>query len=435
MHNQIIFIEKKRLAFNCLKSKIKDVIMTHPIYNKNDIYLGKISHILQSLSAAFINLNRIEKNGFINTKNLKFLKKENNLTINSTRIKLDDLILVQIIREPNNKKGPSVIYDIIISGKYITLSPLKTINKKKITFKNKPYIEGINKLLKSNKTELFLSTEILSKNATFLLKELKILEKNYEEILKKSQKLANPSLLSKEKKFVIKILEDYYLSTTSLIIIDSKKEAIKIKSIINKVYRPKFGIKLILEVYNPTHVIMIKYSLDLFISSCVQPKINLIGGGYIIIEKTEALIAIDVNSGSLSHLINLKNTILYTNYSATQEIINQIKLRNLGGIIVIDYIDCNNQNDQLKILNYLQDLLKKNFSKSDLIQISELGLVEITKSREEQTIYESTTELCNSCNGLGYITKSLKIKYSKKNELMIELSCSFSNQTQFSYEN
>ena len=111
-------------------------------------------------------------------------------------------------------------------------------------------------------------------------------------------------------------------------IINKKNEAKNMisinKSIINKVYRPKLGIKLILEVYNPMHVIMIKYSLDLFISSCVQPKINLIGGGYIIIEKTEALIAIDVNSGSLSHLINLKNTILYTNYSATQEIINQI---------------------------------------------------------------------------------------------------------------
>ena len=152
----------------------------------------------------------------------------------------------------------------------------------------------------------------------------------------------------------------------------------------------------------------------------MKPRVNLCRGGYIIIEKTEALTTVDVNSGSFTNLQNSRQTSLWVNYSAIHEIIKQIRLRNIGGIIVIDFIDCNNQQDQMKLLRYMSKLMVKDYVRCRIIQMSELGLVELTRSRQGQSVYDAFSRKCNTCNGLGYLTFNLNKQRNINYELLLD---------------
>jgi ribonuclease E len=149
--------------------------------------------------------------------------------------------------------------------------------------------------------------------------------------------------------------------------------------------------------------------LDLAIHSFLQPRINLKSGGSIIIEKTEALTAIDINTGSFKDLKNSRATLLWINCEAAIEIVKQLKLRNLGGIIVIDFIDMIYKKDQMILLNHLNKLLKADWGKPKLIQLSEIGLVELTRKREGQNIYDIFGQKCEQCSGLGQSIRFLRI--------------------------
>ena len=145
------------------------------------------------------------------------------------------------------------------------------------------------------------------------------------------------------------------------------------------------------------------YYIENIIKNGLQSDIQLNTGGHIIIEKTEAFTSIDVNSGSFNKFGSSRETILWMNIAASKEIIHQIKLKNISGIIVIDFIDMSNQDDQLALLEYLNTQLQSNFSGSQIIQISEIGLVEITKQREGRNVYDMFTNHCLLCNGIGKI--------------------------------
>jgi ribonuclease E len=152
----------------------------------------------------------------------------------------------------------------------------------------------------------------------------------------------------------------------------------------------------------------------------MKPRVNLCRGGYIIIEKTEALTIVDVNSGSFTNLQNSRQTSLWVNYSAVHEIVKQIRLRNIGGIIVIDFIDCNNHQDQMKLLRYMSKLILKDYVRCRIIQMSELGLVELTRSRQGQSVYDAFSRKCNTCNGLGYLTFNLNKQKNINYELILD---------------
>jgi ribonuclease E len=152
----------------------------------------------------------------------------------------------------------------------------------------------------------------------------------------------------------------------------------------------------------------------------MKPRVNLCKGGYIIIEKTEALTTIDVNSGSFTNLQNSRQTSLWVNYSAIHEIVKQIRLRNIGGIIVIDFIDCSNHQDQMKLLRYMSKLLLKDYVRCRIIQMSELGLVELTRARQGQSVYDAFSRKCTICNGLGYLTFNLNKKTNGNYELLLD---------------
>lgn len=426
MVKQLLIIEKSQLAIVYEDGKVRDLIMEHKTYSRNQIYAGKITSILPSLDAAFIKLNKFAKNGFIHLEGLKSIKKESNISKYSVSEDKKNL-LVQIKKEPTGTKGPSLTSDLNVSGRYMNIFPLGAlafVEREQQSEKEKNYLRAIGTLLKPLNNGILIKTPIVSTNNNFILKELTILKLRWKKILKQARNVTLPCLISKKKDFIVKVLESVYNPNLNFIGIDSKYGALEVKSIIARFYKKK---PLVIEYYTNNRLLIREYYVDLILHHFMTPRININKGAYIIIEKTEALTVIDVNSGSFIKSSNSRSTSFWTNYSATKEILNQIRLRNIGGIIIIDFIDSNNQEDQMKILYNLNKLLKEDKVPSTIVQMSELGLVEVTRSRQGQSIYDAFSSKCIMCNGIGYTTKSLTNQLIIYYELSTQLIPSFSD--------
>jgi len=420
MSYRLIVIQKSGVGLIYFQNRLISIVMEHSLYKVNDIYLGKISTILPSLDAAFVTLNPLSKNGFISFDQPKdknqFYNKLNPLKINKN-------ILVQITREPIGTKGPSVSCEISLIGKYLILLPFSQstcVTKKISNETDKEYVKAIsNLLINPNHIGTIAKSGIIQANVKFLIKEIKILKSRWNMILSKSLKASRPSLLSTRKNFLNKILEDYSTINFEFIAIDSYETAKNLKITLSKIKKSQTQKKTVIEIHNSELDLIRYYLIDIILAEIMKPRVNLPKGGYIIIEKTEALTTIDVNSGSFTTLHNSRQTSLWVNYSAAYEIVKQIRLRNLGGIIIIDFIDSTNQVDQMKLLHYMSKLVKKDLIKCTIVQMSELGLVEMTRTRYGQSIYDAFSRRCTMCNGLGYLTINLGIINHNNYELIL----------------
>lgn len=420
MSYRLIAIQKSGVGLIYFQNKLLSITMEHSLFKVNDIYLGRISTILPSLDAAFVTLSPVAKNGFISFDQPKDKNQSYN-TISS--IKINKTLIVQIIREPIGSKGPSVSCEISLIGKYLILVPFSqslSITKKISNETDKNYVKALsNLLINPKRIGIVAKSGILQANINFLIKEIKILKFRWSIILSKSFKTSQPSLLSKRKNFLNKLLEDYSSINFEFIAVDSYDTAKRLKLTLNKIKKSQTKRKTIIEVHTSELDLIKYYLIDVLLAEITKPRVNLPKGGYIIIEKTEALTTIDVNSGSFTTLHSSRQTSLWVNYSAAYEIVKQIRLRNLGGIIIIDFIDSANQLDQMKLLEYLSRLVKKDFIKCTIVQISELGLVEMTRTRYGQSVYDAFSRKCTLCNGLGYLTINLNTLNRNHYELIL----------------
>lgn len=416
---KLIIVEKSQIALIYFKNKLISLIMEHNLYRINDIYVGKISSVLTSLSAAFVTLNPVSKNGFISFHHLK-----ERLNFNYPNLSINKSILVQIIREPISTKGPTLSSDISLIGKYMFIFPFSKSNHtiKRVQIEtDKDYLRAMGHLLVNPKTmSILLKPKSINANVNFLITEAQVLKSRWKKIINKAYKQSTPSLISKKKIFLNKILQDYSDVNFSTIAVDSYEGALKIKNILTKIHGSKSQNSLRIEFHKHQSSLVKHYLIDVLLLEIMKPRVNLCKGGYIIIEKTEALTTIDVNSGSFTNLQNSRQTSLWVNYSAIHEIIKQLRLRNIGGIIVIDFIDSNNQFDQMRLLRYMSKLISKDYVRCRIIQMSELGLVELTRSRQGQSVYDAFSRKCNTCNGLGYLTYNLNKQTNINYELLLE---------------
>jgi len=367
-------------------------------YNTGDIYLGKVVSILDNLNVAFIKLDEWKQNGFMVIKDNLFLSLKKN-------INLGEEIIVQITKEEISKKGPTISQEIIIENEEIKAY---LYNKNNINFgkgcdsNNKRYLQTISKLIKPKKFGLIIKKTNTSINIWIIIHTLNEIEK---EVLFIKLKIKNnkecPKLISSKQKIIDIILKQSLLEKKTILIVESRKQALNIKK--QLYYRGYEKNNFFIEYCNKKTSKKYHYYIENIIKNGLQSDIQLNTGGHIIIEKTEAFTSIDVNSGSFNKFGSSRETILWINIAASKEIINQIKLKNISGIIVIDFIDMSHQDDQLALLEYLNTQLQSNFSGSQIIQISEIGLVEITKQREGRNIYDMFANHCLVCDGIGKI--------------------------------
>ena len=222
--------------------------------------------------------------------------------------------------------------------------------------------------------------------------------------LKVSETCNPPNLVKRDEDFSLKILRDHIKESTKSIIIDSKFSIARAKDFLIN-YESDIDIEFHDNTLNQ-HIFE-KYEIKKTIQKALQPRVDLPSGGYIIIEPTEALTVIDVNSGSFTRSANSRQTVLWTNCEAAVEISRQLKLRNIGGVIVVDFIDMESRRDQFQLLEHFTSAIKDDSARPQIAQLTELGLVELTRKRQGQNIYELFGKKCSTCDGTGHIENIL----------------------------
>ena len=350
---------------------------------EGNIYLGKVENILPGMQAAFVNIGE-GKNTFIHLRDIlpkiditKNEKADDSKLKIKDFIKRGDSILVQVKRDSNNKKGPRVSKHLSLVGRYIVLMPetdIITVSKKIEDEKEQKRLkEEIAKILPEN-FGVIIRTSAIDKNINEIQKDINALIKRWENIKNIQSKEKAPFCVERNNGITRKIITDTIDNGVTKITTNNKNIFEEVQEILKEFENAKIKLELeekedLLEIYNIRNQI----------EKLENRKIWLKCGGFITIDKTEALTAIDVNTGKYTGNKSLRQTILRVNQEATIEIAKQLRLRDIGGIIIIDYIDMKNQEDREKVEELLKEELKKDRTKTQVEGFTKLDLMEMTR--------------------------------------------------------
>jgi ribonuclease G len=402
-----------------------------------NIYLGKVLRVLPGMQAAFINIG-IDKPAFLYVTDVYndlhhweqiMLQEEdegNNMDadissrvrfIKESDINIEGLlqegqsILVQVSKEPLGTKGARATSHISLPGRHLVYMPTvdhigisrriedekERMRLKKLMQKLRPAGEG------------FIVRTVSEQAPKEKLKiEMEFLTKLWKNIQRKKETSSAPSILHKELTITLRAVRDLFTREIDKLVIDSKEEYQSILEFI-ETFAP--NLRYSIELYEGREPIFDAYGIDMEINRALDKKIWLKSGGYIVIESTEALTSIDVNTGSYVGKRNLEETIVKTNLEAVKEIAYQLRLRNIGGLIVIDFIDMDRQANRERVFMTLKEALEKDRARTTVLEMSELGLIEMTRKRTKEDISLFLTEPCLYCEGRGRLKSPTTICY------------------------
>lgn len=330
-------------------------------------------------------------------------------------------LLVQISKEPLGTKGARITSHISLPGRHLVYMPTVDhigISRRIEDEDERERLRDIVERLKKPGTGYIVRTVSEGKSEEDLIADMQYLTTLWEEISKRQAKAPIPSLLHSDLDVVQKVVRDIVTEQVNKIVVDSR---VDYDRIVNFISTFASKMKYTIELYDEEEPIFDHYGLEVEISRALGRKVWLKSGGYIIIEQTEALSAVDVNTGRFVGKHNLEDTILKTNLEAVKEIAYQLRLRNIGGIIIIDFIDMEKEVNREKVYGALEEALKADKSKTNILKISELGLVEMTRKRVRENISRMMCEPCSYCEGRGYIKSKITVCHEIFRELRREM--------------
>lgn len=375
------------------------------------IYKGKVANVLPGMESAFVNIG-LEKNAFLYVNDLReFEEKYLDGIYNSSRpiediLNVGDEVVVQVLNEPRGTKGARVTTHYTLPGKYLVLMPNNdhiAISKKIKDEEERNRLEEIFKDITPEDMGVIIRTAAQGKTFFHFEREMEYLVKKWEDIEKKTSDAKVGEVLYKDNGVVTTVLRDIFTNDVDELIVDDLEAYWEILDYINAFSETTLKTKIKLYKAENGENIFDIYNINQEIDSALKEEVPLECGGYLVIEKTEALVSIDVNTGKNTGSYNLEKTVVNTNIEAAKEIPRQLRLRNLGGIIIIDFIDMRLEEDKKKVLDTLEENLSKDRIKNNIVHFTDLGLIEMTRKRTGKPLYHYFQEKCPICNGTGKV--------------------------------
>ncbi len=326
-------------------------------------------------------------------------------------------ILVQVAKEPIGSKGARITTHITLPGRNLVFMPTMDhvgVSRRIEDETERKRLREIMCEIKPPYCGFIVRTAAEGAEREKLQSESDFVAKLWQSIQRRSENAPVPSLIYQELDITLRAVRDLFTKEVDRLVIDSESEYRKILNF-TETFMPSLQNEV--ELYEGDEPIFDSYGIEMEIQRALSKKIWLKSGGYIVIESTEALTAIDVNTGRYVGKRNLEETILKTNLEAVKEIAFQLRLRNLGGIIIIDFIDMEKEANREKVWNALRDATYKDKSKSNILHMSELGLIEMTRKRTKESIGQVLCEPCSYCDGEGYLRSKQTVCYEVLREL------------------
>lgn len=388
-----------------------------------NIYKALISRIEPGLQAIFVDYGG-ERHGFLQKHEIHSDYFQDNLSKDRSILKMvkrGQELLVQVTKDPFMKKGAMLTTYISLPGRYVVLMP--GIDKRGISRKiededERNRLKGIvSKLNLPEGFGIIVRTAGIHCNKTRMSKDLSYLLRLWKNIKKNVRKVQAPALLYKEQNLVLRSIRDYFTLDVTEILIDNDAVYREVKDFV-KIISPKHT--KIVKLYKEDRPIFTKYQLENQISSIYKSRVRLKSGGSIVITQTEALVSIDVNSGKATQKKSIEQTALQTNIEAAEEIARQLRLRDLGGLIVIDFIDMRGPKHNTEIEKAIKFNVKHDKAKTKIGKISKFGLMEMSRQRIRPSIESSSFEPCSHCNGKGTIPSTEMLALDFLRQLRLE---------------
>ncbi|MGB8702152.1 MAG: Rne/Rng family ribonuclease, partial [Thermosynechococcaceae cyanobacterium] len=406
MPKQIIIAEQHRIAAVFSEDQIQELVVATGQHQVSDIYLGIVENVLPGIDAAFVNIGDAERNGFIHVSDLGPLKLKKSAGAITELLAPQQKVLVQIMKEPTGNKGPRLTGNISLPGRYLVLMPnSKGVNlSRRIRDEDeRNRLRALGILIKPAGMGLLVRTEAEDMSEEAIIEDLELLQKQWESIQQQALSTRPPALLNRDDDFIQRVLRDVYSGDVNRIVVDSNTGIKRVKHHLMAWNGNRLPQGVLIDQHREGNSVLEYFRVNAAIREALKPRVDLPSGGYIIIERTEALTVIDVNSGSFTRSATARETVLWTNCEAATEIARQLRLRNIAGVIIVDFIDMDTRRDQLQVLEHFNKALKADKARPQIAQLTELGLVELTRKRQGQNIYELFGRPCPSCGGLGHL--------------------------------
>ena len=400
-----------------------------------NIYKGKVIRILPGMQAAFVDIG-MEKAGFLYagdfvTPRLGFEDDENgeediaeDIDIHAARFPQEQYIppiegmiregqhlIVQVAKEPLGTKGARITSHITLPGRYLVLLTWSAhigISRRIEDPGERERLYEIGERILQDGMGAIVRTAAEDRTETELKADMDYLVRHWDTIRKKCEAASAPTLIHRELSLSLRAVRDMFTADMDRIVVDSEEEFVRIRDFASQFF-PRLQDRI--ELYQGSQPVFEHYGIEIELARALDKKVWLKSGGYIVIEQTEALTVIDVNTGKYVGRSSLEETTVKINLEAVKEIVYQLRLRNIGGIITIDFIDMKSEENREKVYQALVDALRADRSKTTICKISELGLVEMTRKRVRESLSRFLSEPCPYCSGEGIIKSKKTICY------------------------
>jgi ribonuclease G len=381
------------------------------------IYKGKVQNVLPGMGAAFVDIG-LGRNAFLyvddinkqplNIGDVEITQGHGGFTI-SEKVKRGDDVLVQIVKEPRGLKGARISTNISLPGRYLILMPTgkySGVSRKIDSADERNRLKSVMKRIRPEGMATVVRTAAAGVSEAELIADLGVLIRMWHGILERYKRAQSPSLLHKDMNLIYKAARDFITADVERVLIDDEEEFRKVRDFL-QLLGPQYIDRI--EYYNSGRTLFDDYKIDAELQKLMKPKINLPSGASIVIESTEALTVIDVNSGKFTGGRNLEDTILKTNIEAADEIARQVRLRDIGGIIVVDFIDMASEASRDRVIRTMEEVLSRDRTRATIQSFSNLGLLEFTRKRIGKDLGAQLRGACPTCAGMGSVMSSQSV--------------------------